>query len=120
MGDLEKEVKKQTELRVMYKKRMERTQEYLRYCLEVAQENGILDLILHNKGEIPQSPSPASADDIDTTPSSILTTPPIHHSDLQAIIHQAKFNGWYIDAAEVSSVYIYIFHSHLCIFIHSL
>ncbi|KAF7813430.1 Kunitz-type trypsin inhibitor KTI1 [Senna tora] len=38
VADLEKEVQKQTELRIMYRKRIERTQDYLRNCLQVVRE----------------------------------------------------------------------------------
>ncbi|XP_020238869.1 serine/threonine-protein kinase STY17 [Cajanus cajan] len=100
--DLEKEVQKQTELRLMYRKRMERTQDYLRYCLQIAQENGILDLIVHSKGELQQSPLSLSST---ASPQIQILTPPhhmhAHHPDLAPIIDQAKINGWYIDPSEV-------------------
>ncbi|KAJ6924297.1 hypothetical protein NC652_017548 [Populus alba x Populus x berolinensis] len=51
VADLEREVLKQKELRIMYRKRMETTQDYLKYCLQVAQENGFLDLIIQNKDD---------------------------------------------------------------------
>ncbi|KAJ6914773.1 hypothetical protein NC651_016910 [Populus alba x Populus x berolinensis] len=50
VSDLEREVLKQKELRIMYRKRMETTQDYLKYCL-LAQENGFLDLIIQNKDD---------------------------------------------------------------------
>ncbi|XP_027356919.1 serine/threonine-protein kinase STY46-like [Abrus precatorius] len=95
VAGLEKEVQRQKELRVMYKKRMERTQDYLRYCLQIAQDNGILDLILHSKGELqlPQSPPPLYTPQI--------PTPSHHHPNLTPIIHQAKINGWYINPSEI-------------------
>lgn len=100
MANLEKEVQKQTELRVMYKKRMERTQDYLRYCLQIAQENGILNLI---KEELQQSPL-----SIHTSISTIASpakspTHSHHHPSLAAITNQAKINGWYIEPTEVST-----------------
>ncbi|KAG6770479.1 hypothetical protein POTOM_026163 [Populus tomentosa] len=51
VADLEREVLEQKELRIMYRKRMETTQDYLKYCLQVAQENGFLDLIIQNKDD---------------------------------------------------------------------
>ncbi|XP_050273137.1 U-box domain-containing protein 51-like [Quercus robur] len=36
---------------LVYRKRMERTQDYLRYCLQIAQENGFLHLIINNKND---------------------------------------------------------------------
>ncbi|KAK7351296.1 hypothetical protein VNO77_10630 [Canavalia gladiata] len=92
---LEKEVQRQTELQVMYKKRMERTQDYLRYCLQIAQENGILDLIIHSKAELPQSSLSLY------TLNSATTTPSPHHPNLTPIIDQAKINGWYINPCEI-------------------
>ena len=104
MENLENEVQKQAELRVMYKKRMERTQDYLRYCLQVAQENGILDLIVHYKGELQQQ-SPLSASTVSSIASPRIPTPAHHHPDLAAIINQAETNGWCIDPTEVSIGY---------------
>lgn len=89
-------MQKQTELRVMYRKRMERTQDYLRYCLHVAQENGILDRIAHSKGELQQSPISL----YNASPQ--ILTPVHHHPHLEAIVDQAKINGWYIHPTEVS------------------
>ncbi|XP_054796776.1 uncharacterized protein LOC129302127 [Prosopis cineraria] len=100
--DLEKEVQRQKELRVLYRKRMERTQDYLRYCLEIAQENGILDLITHSKGELQQSP--LSVHSVNSTASPQIRSPihrRQHHPDLAAIIDHAKIHGWYIDPLEI-------------------
>lgn len=101
---MEKEVQKQTELRVTYRKRMERTQDYLRYCLQIAKENGILDLIVHSKGELQQSPlSLYNLSSITNSPQ--IPTPTLHrHPNLAAIIDQAKINGWYINPTEVSNI----------------
>ncbi|CAJ1972919.1 unnamed protein product [Sphenostylis stenocarpa] len=103
VGDLVKEVQKQTEQKVMYKKRMERTQDYLRYCLQIAQENGILDLILNSKGQFQQSPLSLHAITSPQIPIQSPSTPPHHanHPDLAPIIHQAKINGWYIHPNEI-------------------
>ncbi|KAI4316480.1 hypothetical protein L6164_024458 [Bauhinia variegata] len=112
VADLEKEVERQKELRMMYRKRMERTQDYLRYCLQIAQENGILDLIVHYKGELAgqtASPSPLSVhtpNHYNRSPQTQITTPsstPHHpsHPVLAAVTHQAEINGWYIDPTEI-------------------
>lgn len=51
VADLEREIQSQKEHRLMYRKRMKRTQDYLRYCLQIAQENGFLHLIINNKDD---------------------------------------------------------------------
>ncbi|RDX84054.1 Serine/threonine-protein kinase STY8, partial [Mucuna pruriens] len=103
VADLEKEVQKQRELRGMYRKRMERTQDYLRSCLQIAQENGILDLIVHYKGELQQSPLSLHTLSSITSPQIQIPTQPhhAHHPNLVPIIDQAKINGWYIDPTEI-------------------
>ncbi|AES73444.1 serine/threonine-protein kinase STY13 isoform X1 [Medicago truncatula] len=103
VADLEKEVQKQTELRVMYRKRMERTQDYLRYCLQIAQENGILEHIIHSKGELQHSPlSVYNVSSITNSPRIPTHSPKHqHHPNLEAIIDQAKINGWYINPTEI-------------------
>lgn len=86
---------------------MERTQDYLRYCLQIAQENGILDLIIHSKGEFQQSPLSVRTIN-STTTSTQIPTPVHHHPSLAAIIDQAKINGWYINPTEVSTYYLIV------------
>ncbi|KAJ7966376.1 Serine/Threonine kinase family protein [Quillaja saponaria] len=99
VADLEKEVQKQKELRTMYRKRLERTQDYLRYCLQVAQENGILRHIIYNKGDAQQSV--LSSHTPNNNPSPQILTPQHQHSHLASLIEQAKINGWYIDPPEI-------------------
>ena len=106
MAELEKEVQKQKELRVLYKIRLERTQDYLRHCLQIAQENGFLDIIIDNKDNQQEC---LLASDIILANISPQTPTPIHpHCDIVALVHQAKANGWYIDPHEVSLALINI------------
>ncbi|KAK2994027.1 hypothetical protein RJ640_018784 [Escallonia rubra] len=96
VAELEKEVLKQKELRAMYRMRMERTQDYLRYCLQIAQENGFLDIIVNNKDD--QQQCLLSSSNIPPSP------PPVqmqHHPDLSAVTDLAKTNGWYIEPHEI-------------------
>ncbi|QCE16364.1 serine/threonine-protein kinase STY17-like isoform X2 [Vigna unguiculata] len=95
VAGLEKEVQRQTELRVMYRKRMEKTQDYLKYCLQIAQQNGILDLIIHSNGEVSQS-SISSPRALNST-----LTPSHNHPNLIPIVDQAKINGWFINPSEI-------------------
>ncbi|KAD4179834.1 hypothetical protein E3N88_28425 [Mikania micrantha] len=105
--ELHKEVKKERDLKSVYKMRLERTQDYLKYCLQIAQDNGFLNLIL-NKKDNPRESSSATL--LSPSPSSViiqastnLQTPPLvqQDSDLSALIQQAKSNGWYIDPQEI-------------------
>lgn len=102
--ELQKEVKKEKELKNMYKMRLERTQDYLKYCLQVAQDNGFLNLIL-NKKDNPQessSPSPSTSSAIIQASTNPQTPPTVQQkNNLSALIEQAKLNGWYIDHQEV-------------------
>ncbi|XP_062098636.1 serine/threonine-protein kinase STY46-like [Humulus lupulus] len=82
--DLERQVLKHKELQITLKRRMERTQDYLRHCLQIAQENGFLDLICQNK-DPPPPRTPCSQ----------------HHSELVALVDTANRNGWYIAPNEI-------------------
>ncbi|KAF0915251.1 hypothetical protein E2562_034614 [Oryza meyeriana var. granulata] len=50
VAKLKEEVQKQRDLKETYKARLESTQAYLRFCLEVAQENGFLRLMSGSNG----------------------------------------------------------------------
>ncbi|KAM6541888.1 hypothetical protein CsatB_006335 [Cannabis sativa] len=85
--DLERQVQKHKELQFTYKKRMERTQDYLKHCLQIAQENGFLDLIIQNNDPPPSPPG---------------RNPTLqHHSELVALVDTANRNGWYIAPHEI-------------------
>nr|GFA82574.1 serine/threonine-protein kinase STY17-like [Tanacetum cinerariifolium] len=103
--ELHREVKKEIELRSMYKLRLERTQDYLKYCLQVAQDNGFLNLIL-NRNDTPQDSSSPTTSSAIIQASIIPQTPPTaqQNTDLSALIEQAKLNGWYIDPHELKEV----------------
>ncbi|CAL5421899.1 unnamed protein product [Camellia sinensis] len=110
VAELEKEVQKQKELRVIYQRRLERTQEYLRYCLQMAQENGFLDTITNNKDIIYQEKCLISFNIMrgSTSPQTPLPPPVLvhrrhhhHHCDLVTLINQAKTNGWYVEPHEI-------------------
>ncbi|XP_065851217.1 serine/threonine-protein kinase STY46-like [Euphorbia lathyris] len=94
VADLEREVGKEKELRIMYRKRMERTHDYLKYCLQIAQNNGFLDLIVNrnkNDDEIQHAAlsSPLIAPAPNTCP------------HLAPLISQANLNGWHIHHQEI-------------------
>lgn len=102
VAELEKEVLKEKELRAVYKKRMERTQDYLRYCLQVAQDNGFLDLIHNYNNNMGPQPGLLSPNILTPNASPRLPTTPLYQpSDLAVLIDQAHLNGWYIHPEEV-------------------
>ncbi|WCJ29362.1 Protein kinase superfamily protein [Euphorbia peplus] len=87
--ELEREVGKQKELRIMYRKRMERTHDYLKYCLQIAQNNGFLDLIVNrnkNDDEIQHA----------ALSSPLIVPAATPHPELAPLLCQAKLNGWLI------------------------
>ncbi|XP_071740577.1 serine/threonine-protein kinase STY17-like [Rutidosis leptorrhynchoides] len=108
--ELHKELKKEKEMKSMYKLRLERTQDYLKYCLQVAQDNGFLDLILNKKDNPHESSSSSSSSSLSPSASSAIIqastnpqTPPTvdPNINLSTLIEQAKINGWYIDPQEI-------------------
>ena len=98
VAELENELQKQKELRALYRLKLERTQDYLRYCLQMAQDNGFLDLLINIKESQQECLLPSST----TSP----PMPPLmkHRSDLAPLIDQAKMNGWHIEPHEVGLV----------------
>ncbi|KAF3953920.1 hypothetical protein CMV_020669 [Castanea mollissima] len=71
---------------------MERTQDYLRYYLQIAQENGFLHLIINNKDD--QQEGVLYSNIVSNSPLPLMPTVTHQNSDLAAIINQAKLNGW--------------------------
>lgn len=87
----------------MYRKRMETTQDYLKYCLQVAQENGFLDLIIQNKDDQQGIKDALPTNIVSpriTSPHQLPTQVP-QLPNLAFTIDQAKMNGWYIESHEV-------------------
>lgn len=127
--ELEKEVQKEKELRTMYRKRLERTQDYLRYCLQTAKDGGFLQLIIRHKHddeehrnnndnnnatdnnnissnnnsnqreEVLVSPQFSNGNVSPQLPTITLVQP---ESDISIVVDQARINGWYIEPHEVS------------------
>ncbi|XP_074569093.1 serine/threonine-protein kinase STY17-like [Curcuma longa] len=90
VAELQEEVSRQRELKATYKARLERTQEYLRYCLEIAKENGFLHLLSSNT-EIYVSAKMEQDSSLQE----------IDHPNLTGIVDQAKLNSWYIEPDEI-------------------
>ncbi|KAI4379627.1 hypothetical protein MLD38_005902 [Melastoma candidum] len=123
MGEMERELEKQKELRMMYKNRMERTQDYLKFCLQVAQDNGFLHLIVNNGSSTSSTPTMATKTAVaaslqqapcllpppetvcnnSTEGASPLLRLPLEQplSDLTLVVEQAKYEGWYVEPDEV-------------------
>ncbi|KAK9273915.1 hypothetical protein L1049_018727 [Liquidambar formosana] len=96
---LEKEVEKQKELLAMTMVKLGTTQEYLRYCLQTAQQNGFLELIIKNEDDQQDCSLSYDIDNLNSSPR--IPTPVPQHADLAALIDKAKMNGWYIDPHEI-------------------
>nr|XP_009419455.2 PREDICTED: serine/threonine-protein kinase STY17-like [Musa acuminata subsp. malaccensis] len=95
INELKEEVRRQKELKETYKARLERTQDYLRYCLEVAKENGFL----HHMSDDQESTLPTQTDHQQPSLQAVDVVP----SDprLAAVMDQAKLNGWYVEPEEI-------------------
>nr|XP_010917144.1 uncharacterized protein LOC105041811 [Elaeis guineensis] len=103
VGELREELQRQRELKDTYKARMERMQDYVRFCLDIAQQNGFLHHISNNQ----QPPHPTEFNHETTSkPVDRMTGDP----HLAAIRDQAKINGWFIEPHEVS-ICIFLFQS---------
>ncbi|XP_048134041.1 probable serine/threonine-protein kinase DDB_G0267514 [Rhodamnia argentea] len=135
--ELEKEVQKERELRTVYKKRMERTQDYLRYCLQTAKDNGFLQLIVRQKRHDDDKQSSTnnnnnSSDDSNISNNNsnqgeeVLLSPQLYNgtgspqfltttlvetrSDVSIVADQARINGWLIEPHEQNSDFILTRH----------
>ncbi|RRT71033.1 hypothetical protein B296_00020471, partial [Ensete ventricosum] len=94
INELKEEVRRQKEIKETYKARLERTQVYLRYCLEVAKENGFL----HHISDGQERTLPTQTDHQQPSLQAVDAMP-----SLAAMMNQAKLNGWYIEPEEVSA-----------------
>ncbi|KAL2489598.1 serine/threonine-protein kinase STY46-like [Forsythia ovata] len=97
--EMQKEVQKYKELKRMYNMKLEKTQVYLRQCLQVAQDNGFLDLILNKYNKEQESSVSLSITQSNISPP--IPSPAQRHFELAALIDQAKMNGWYIEPNEI-------------------
>ncbi|CAN6210855.1 unnamed protein product [Urochloa humidicola] len=112
IAKLMEEVERQRELKETYKARLESTQGYLRFCLEVAQEHGFLHLLSdtaqqpHRDAETDPGTTAAAGDgdmdDEDDEPAETPTPPPPPcHPYLAATRDLAVQHGWSVAPDEV-------------------
>ncbi|KAL0323719.1 UNVERIFIED_CONTAM: Serine/threonine-protein kinase STY46 [Sesamum calycinum] len=104
--EIEKALQKQKEVKDMYKMRLEKTQVFLKYCLQVAQDNGFLELIVNKDKDEDLSLSPTTPTHSTTLTPQLSPSPPQFHPHLAPLIRQAKINGWYIDPQEIEILYL--------------
>ncbi|KAK4412676.1 hypothetical protein Salat_2914700 [Sesamum alatum] len=90
----------------MYKTRLEKTQVFLKNCLQVAQDNGFLELMILNKDKLDQDYFSLSPTITTLTPQFPSPPPQFHHPHLDPIIRQAKINGWYIHPQEIEILHL--------------
>lgn len=118
VGELEKEVEKQKEMKGMYRLKLERTEDYLRNCLQVAQDNGLLDIIINKKDNNiiindNNKTNNNNQQEFLISPPPQLSAPLHHHSDLSALVDLANINGWYIHPNEVPYIHYFM---DICLF----
>jgi serine/threonine-protein kinase TNNI3K len=107
------ELERQRDLKETYKSRLESTQEYLRFCLEIAQEHGFLHLISDAARPPPPQQSPhcdteaepattVDADDADEDDDPA-EAPPCDDPYLAATRDLAVQHGWSVVPDEVTN-----------------
>ncbi|XP_027085005.2 serine/threonine-protein kinase STY17-like [Coffea arabica] len=106
LAAIEAELQKQREVRKLYKMQLERTRDYLRNCLQIAQDNGFLDIFTGNIRDKPQESQsllpPHAINSLVSSPRGPQSTAQPHpHTSLAALIAQAKLLGWYIEPDEL-------------------
>nr|CAD1826159.1 unnamed protein product [Ananas comosus var. bracteatus] len=92
--ELKEEIRRQRGLKATYKARLETTQEYLRYCLEIAQQNGFLHRITNNQHNSP-STEIKQRDKCESEDATVGDSP------LALMRNQAKVNGWFVEPDEI-------------------
>ncbi|WOK91948.1 serine/threonine-protein kinase STY17-like [Canna indica] len=101
VAELKEEARRQRELKATYKARLERTQDYIRYCLEVAKENGFLHHLSNNQEVSPSTEMDHHQQQQQQQPS-LLPVDKVPCDPLLAdVFDQAKLNGWYIEPEEI-------------------
>lgn len=122
VAKLREELQKQSDLKETYKARLENAQEYLRFCLEVAQEHGFLHLMcsapndeqrsLHSHDDDAEAATATDDEDGDEEPESIEAPPCDPY--LAATRDLAVQHGWCVAPDEVTNSFIpaKLGHSH--------
>ncbi|CAL5074053.1 unnamed protein product [Urochloa decumbens] len=103
IAKLVEEVERQRDLKETYKARLESTQGYLRFCLEVAQEHGFLHLLSDSAQQLEHSPHRDTEAEPGTTADEdeLAETPPPCDPYLAATRDLAVQHGWSVAPDEV-------------------
>ncbi|XP_058078660.1 serine/threonine-protein kinase STY13-like [Magnolia sinica] len=91
VADLQRQLNQEREQKEMIKAKLEMMHDYLKYCLQIAQEKGFMDLIVNFARQ-----SPLSTDFISTLQPTMTVD-----QHLSSITNQAKMNGWFIEPHEI-------------------
>ncbi|MQM17760.1 hypothetical protein Taro_050738 [Colocasia esculenta] len=94
LAELEQAVEQERNQNAVYKARLERTRDYLRYCLDKANEHGFLEFILEN-----QQTSPPMDDEPEARPWQHSMA--VRITTLQSALSHAKLSGWCIEPHEI-------------------
>lgn len=102
VAELERELLKQKEIQLIFRKRMDRAQDSLKCFLQKAQDRGFLHLIIGDRDNVDVNGdgSPNCIQSAGSSPTMPSSSRPL--ADLQPLIEQAKLHGWYIEPHEVS------------------
>ncbi|XP_044401282.1 dual specificity protein kinase shkB-like [Triticum aestivum] len=109
VAKLKEELRKQSDLKETYKARLENAQQYLRFCLEVAQEHGFLHLMSNDEERPPhrsvdedaEAATATDDEDGDEEPESIEAPP--RDPYLAATRDLAVQHGWSVAPDEVTN-----------------
>ncbi|XXG40786.1 hypothetical protein AAC387_Pa01g1418 [Persea americana] len=96
IAHLERELRRHMEIKAIYKAKLDRMQEYQRYWLHTAKENGLSDFISKF-----QQISPRTSADSFPKISPMQLPATTWNPNLAAIADQAKQHGWYIEPNEI-------------------
>ncbi|KAK1631156.1 hypothetical protein QYE76_005471 [Lolium multiflorum] len=107
VANLTGQLQKQSELKETYKARLENAQEYLRFCLDVAQQHGFLHLMSASSNDAEHSPrrddeaeAATTADDDEDGERESIEAPPCDPY-LAATRNLAVQHGWYVAPEEI-------------------
>jgi serine/threonine-protein kinase TNNI3K len=118
VAKLREQLQKQSELKETYKARLESAQEYLRFCLDVAQQHGFLHLMStsnhdkHSPRRDDEAEAATAAEDESEGERESVEAPPPCDPYLSATRDLAVNQGWSVAPDEVTNQDLRVDRSH--------